>query len=166
MTLSIILISLGTGFSYLLVATVYLIACYVLIKTLKKGGNGKTGIFLAAGLCMLMVLQISHWYKLEVEREKQNSELVERSPEIYTLLSDNFQQFDKNQDGQIDAGELAHYKTTCSCSTATVTYLNAKLHSIGNLRAVSGSDSLMFTINREDLEALKRAALESFQTTQ
>ncbi|MFA7340778.1 MAG: EF-hand domain-containing protein [Candidatus Obscuribacterales bacterium] len=166
MTLSIIPISLGTGFSYLLVATIYLIVCYILIKTLKKAGNGKTGIFLAAGLCVIMILQISHWYKLEVEREKQKSELIERSPEIYTLLSDKFQQFDKNQDGQIDAGELAHYKTTCSCNAATVSYLNAKLQSIGDLRAVSGSDSLMFTINREDLEALKGAALESFQMTQ
>lgn len=166
MTLSIIPISLGTGFSYLLVATIYLIVCYILIKTLKKAGNGKTGIFLAAGLCVIMILQISHWYKLEVEREKQKSELIERSPEIYTLLSEKFAQFDKNQDGQIDSWELAHYKTTCSCNAATISYLNAKLHSVGDLRAVSGSDSLMFTINREDLEALKGAALESFQMTQ
>ena len=158
MTLSIILTSLGTGFSYLLVAAIYLIASYILIKTMKK-----VGIVLAAGLCLLMVLQISHWHRLDVERQKLKSELVERSPEIYTLLSDKFKQFDKNQDGQIDSWELAHYKTTCSCNAATVTYLNANISNIGDLRIVAGSDSLMFTIDRDDLENLKRAAIEELR---
>lgn len=164
MTQSIIPISLSAGFSYLVVAAIYLIVCYILIKTLKKTGYGKTSIALAAGLCLLMVLQITHWYKLEVERERQKSELVERSPEIYTLLNDKFQQFDKNQDGQIDSGEVAHYKTTCSCNASTISYLNANLRSIGDLRKVrvvtAGSDSLMFTISHEDLENLKRNAIE------
>lgn len=161
MTLSIILISLATGFSYLLVAAIYLIACYILIKSLKK-----LGVICAAVLCLLMVLQISHWYKLEVEREKQKSELVERSPEIYTMLNEKFKQFDKNQDSQIDSWELAHYKTTCSCNASTISYLTTNMRLIGDLREVAGSDSLMFTIDREDLENLKRAALESFQITQ
>jgi len=115
MTLSIILTSLGTGFSYLMVAAIYLIVCYALIKALKK-----LGIFLAACLCLLMFFQISHWHKLELERTKDKSELVERSPEIYTLLSDKFKQFDNNQDDQIDSWELAHYKTSCSCNASTV----------------------------------------------
>ena len=161
MTLTIILISLGTGFSYLLVAAIYLIVCYILVKSLKK-----LGLLFAAVLCILMVLQISHWYKLEVESEKLKAELVERSPEIYTLLSEKFEQFDKNQDGQIDSWELTHYKTTCGCNASTISYLTANLRSIGDLREVAGSDSLMFTIDREDLENLKRAALESFQITQ
>jgi len=155
MTLSIILTSLGTGFSYLMVAAIYLIVCYALIKTLKK-----LGIFLAACLCLLMVFQISHWHKLEVERTKDKSELVERSPEIYTLLSDKFKQFDKNKDGQIDSWELAHYKTSCSCNASTVSYLNSNLRSIGDWREVAGSDSLMLTINRVDLEILKSNAIK------
>jgi hypothetical protein len=155
MTLSILLISLGTGFSYVLVAAIYLIACYILIKSLKK-----LGVLCAAVLCILMVLQISHWYKLELAREQVKSELVERSPEIYSLLSEKFKQFDKNQDGQIDSWEMAHYKTTCSCNASTVSYLNANLETIGDLREVSGSDSLMFTIDRNDLEKLKRNAIE------
>lgn len=155
MTLSIILTSLGTGFSYLLVAAIYLIVCYALIKTLKK-----LGIFLAACLCLLMVLQISHWHKLELERTKEKSELVERSPEIYTLLSDKFKQFDNNQDGQIDSWELAHYKTSCSCNASTVSYLNSNLRRIGDWREVAGSDSLMLTINRADLEILKSNAIK------
>ena len=158
MTLSILLISLGTGFSYLLVAAIYLIACYLLIRSLKR-----VGILCAAALCILMVLQISHWYKLELEREKTKSELLERSPEIYTLLNVKFNQFDKNQDQQIDSWEMAHYKTTCSCNASTVTYLNANLEKIGDLRTVAGSDSLMFTIDRDDLERLKSTAIEQLQ---
>lgn len=160
MTLIIILISLGTGFSYLLVAAIYLTFCYLLIKTLNKSGNRKVGIVLASGLCLLMVLQISHWYKLEVEREKQKSELVERSPEIYTMLSEKFKEFDKNQDSQIDSWELANYKTTCSCNASTISYLTNNMRFIGDLREVAGSDSLLFTIDREDLENLKRKAIE------
>jgi hypothetical protein len=155
MTLSIILTSLGTGFSYLMVAAIYLIVCYALIKALKK-----LGIFLAACLCLLMVFQISHWHKLEIEGTKEKSELVERSPEIYTLLNDKFKQFDNNQDGQIDSGELAHYKTSCSCNASTVSYLNSNLRSIGDWREVAGSDSLMLTINRDDLEILKSNAIK------
>ena len=155
MTLSIILTSLGTGFSYLLVASIYLIVCYALIKALKR-----LGIFLAACLCLLMVFQISHWHKLEMERKKEKSELVERSPEIYTLLNDKFKQFDKNQDDQIDSWELAHYKTTCSCNASTVSYLNSNLRNIGDWREVAGSDSLMLTINRADLEILKSNAIK------
>ncbi len=158
MTLSILLISLGTGFSYLLVAAIYLIVCYLLIRSLKR-----VGILCAAVLCILMVLQISHWYKLELGREKEKSELLERSPEIYTMLNDKFKEFDKNNDQQIDSWEMAHYKTTCSCNASTVSFLNANLEKIGDLREVSGSDSLMFTIDHNDLEKLKTNAIEQLQ---
>ncbi len=157
MTASIFLPSLGTAFAYLMVVCIYLLLCFMAVKALKRWGY-----LVSAALVTIMVLQISHWHKLDSDQQRLAGELIERSPEIYTFINGKFKSLDKDRDQQIDLTELKVFKTDCSCNAGTVSYVKENLDAIGQPRAVSDG-AIRTTITRDDLEALKVRALENLE---
>lgn len=109
-----------------------------------------------------MVLQISHWHKLDAEQQRRAAELTERSPEIYTFVTGKFKSLDKDRDQQVDIDELSHYKTDCSCNAGTVSFIKDNLDVIGQPRNVASGD-VKITITHDDVETLKQRAIESMQ---
>ncbi len=157
MTATIFLPSLGTAFAYLVVVCIYILLCYMAVKLLKRWGY-----LVSAGLMVIMVLQISHWHKLDADQQRKAGELTERSPEIYTFVTGKFKSLDKDSDQQVDIDELSHYKTDCSCNAGTVRFIKDNLDVIGQPRNVA-SGEVKITITRDDIEMLKQRAMESLQ---
>jgi hypothetical protein len=157
MTLTILPVSMGTIFSYFCVACIYLLFCYIALKIFKR-----SGIILALAIATIGVLQIRHWYQLEIVRVEKRLQLAERAPDVYTFLSGKFKQLDKSGDGQIDQAELAHYKSDCSCTLSTLNFVRDNIDQIGFVRQLNGTDSLGLAIDKDDLEALKENTLRGF----
>lgn len=158
MTLNILPVSMGTIFSYILVAIIYLLFCYIAIKMSKR-----FGIVLACFFCLVGFFQIRHWYRLERVRVEERAQMSERAPDIYTFLTAKFKQLDVSKDGQIDQIELNSYKTDCSCNLSTLNFVRENIDKIGDVRPLNGSDSLGLTIVKDDLEMLKENTLRGFE---
>jgi len=145
-----------TAFAYFLVVCIYAVLGFMAIMALKRWGA-----IICAILFCLMSAQIIHWHNLDAARQRHAAQIVERTPEIYTLLDGKFSQFDRNHDGQIDEKEMATFKTKCSCNTGTINFVRTNFAEIASIHQLK--NGYMLTINRLDLENLKERALEQLQ---